>query len=272
VHNTNITNTIICPEDYITLAFQLADIARIITLKYFRKPILISDKIDYSPVTVADRETEIEMRKLIFQVAPNHGIYGEEYGAFNIDDAEWIWVLDPIDGTKAFITGKPLFCTLIALLYKGIPVLGIIDQPVLNERWVGISGRISTLNDQPIQVRSCSELRLAALYATSPEMFITDNDNTTLAWESIYTSVKLLCYGSDCYAYGLLASGYIDLIVEASLKPYDYLPLVAIIHGAGGLITDWSGHQLNLKSNGKVVASGDKRIHTTTLAKLAFNK
>jgi inositol-phosphate phosphatase/L-galactose 1-phosphate phosphatase/histidinol-phosphatase len=237
----------------------------VITRGYFRKPVTVFDKADASPVTVADREAEAAMRQLIEQAAPDHGIYGEEYGTVRTD-AEWVWVLDPVDGTKAFITGKPSFGTLIALLHRGTPVLGIIDQPILDERWLGVTGRQSTLNAQPIHVRTCPELRLAALYATAPEMF-TQSDS--IAWEALRSRVKLPRYGADCYAYGLLAAGYVDLVVEASLQPYDYLPLVAIIEGAGGLLTDWQGHRLGLQSDGRVVAAGDPTAHAAALSVLA---
>jgi histidinol phosphatase-like enzyme (inositol monophosphatase family) len=243
----------------------LADAARIITRGYFRKPVTVFDKADASPVTVADREAEAAMRDLIERSAPDHGIYGEEYGAVRTD-AEWVWVLDPVDGTKAFITGKPSFGTLIALLRDGTPVLGIIDQPILDERWLGIAGQASTLNAEPIHVRPCPDLRLAALYATAPEMFHPDN---AVAWEALRSTVKLPRYGADCYAYGLLAAGYVDLVVEASLQPYDYLPMVAIIEGAGGLLTDWQGRRLGLGSDGRVVAAGDPAAHAAALALLA---
>ncbi|PKU26273.1 histidinol-phosphatase [Telmatospirillum siberiense] len=255
----------LCPDDHVALALRLADAARTVTRSYFRQPVTVFDKADASPVTVADREAEAAMRELIERTAPDHGIYGEEYGAVRTD-AEWVWVLDPVDGTKAFITGKPSFGTLIALLHKGVPVLGIIDQPILDERWLGVSGRPSTLNGRPIRVRPCPDLSLAALYATAPEMF-TGTDAT--AWEALRSSVKLPRYGADCYAYGLLAAGYVDLVVEASLQPYDYLPLVAIIEGAGGLLTDWRGGRLGLRSDGRVIAAGDKAAHAATMAVLA---
>lgn len=254
-----------CPASHIALALRLADAARKVTRGYFRKPVTVFDKADASPVTVADREAEAAMRLLIEQAAPDHGIFGEEYGTVRTD-AEWVWVLDPVDGTKAFITGKPSFGTLIALLHKGVPVLGIIDQPILDERWLGVAGRVSTLNGQPIHVRPCPELRLAALYATAPEMFTQAN---AVAWEALRSRVKLPRYGADCYAYGLLAAGYVDLVVEASLQPYDYLPLVAIIEGAGGLLTDWQGRRLGLASDGRVVAAGDPVAHAAALSVLA---
>lgn len=259
------TQSPFCPPNHVALALRLADAARTVIKGYFRTPVTVLDKADASPVTVADREAEAAMRRLINQEAPDHGIYGEEYGPERTD-AEWVWVLDPVDGTKAFITGKPSFGTLIALLHNGVPVLGIIDQPILDERWLGVSGQATTLNGQPIHVRSCPDLGLAALYATAPEMF-TGADAT--AWEALRRRVKLPRYGADCYAYGLLAAGFVDLVVEASLQPYDYLPLVAIIEGAGGLLTDWQGQRLGLRSDGRVVAAGDPKSHAQALQVLA---
>ncbi len=253
-----------CPQAQVDLALRLADAAGAVTRRYFRTPVAVQDKADASPVTIADREAEAVMRRLINQADRHHGILGEEYGPENTD-AEWVWVLDPVDGTKAFITGKPSFGTLIALLHHGRPVLGVIDQPILGERWLGVAGRQTTLNGRPIHVRDCPELRLAALYATAPEMFV---GRDTVVWEALRSQVKLPRYGADCYAYGLLAAGFVDLVVEASLQPYDYLPLVAVIEGAGGLLTDWQGRPLGLGSDGHAVAAGDARLHAAALSVL----
>jgi inositol-phosphate phosphatase/L-galactose 1-phosphate phosphatase/histidinol-phosphatase len=254
----------LCPDTYVALAGVLAEAAGTVIRGYFRTPVTVHDKADASPVTIADREAESTMRRLINREAPTHGILGEEYGPENTD-AEWVWVLDPIDGTKAFITGKPSFGTLIALLHRGVPVLGVLNQPILGERWLGVAGRPSTLNGQPIRARSCPDIGLAALYATGPEIF--DGADAT-AWDALRRRVKLTRYGADCYAYGLLACGFVDLVVEASLHPYDYLPLVAIVEGAGGRLTDWQGHPLGLASDGRVVAAGDAAAHAATLAVL----
>jgi histidinol phosphatase-like enzyme (inositol monophosphatase family) len=204
------------------------------------------------------------MRRLIAEQAPAHGILGEEFGPERLD-ADWVWVLDPIDGTKAFITGKPSFGTLIALLYRGAPVLGIIDQPVLRERWRGVSGQASQLNGAVIACRPCPDIAQAALYATTPEMF---KGADAARFERVRTAVKLARFGADCYAAGLLALGFVDLMVEASLKPYDYMALVPVIEGAGGVITDWQGGRLGLGSDGRIVAAGDSRAHRAALALL----
>jgi len=181
-------------------------------------------------------------------------------------DAKYVWVLDPIDGTKSFITGKPLFGTLIGLLHEGAAVLGLIDQPVLGERWLGARGRPTTLNGRPVHVRPCGELGRAALYATSPHMF---EGADKQAFARVRDAVKLPLYGADCYAYGLLACGFADLVVEASLAAYDYCGVVAVIEGAGGVITDWTGAPLGLGSDGRVVAAGDRRSHERALELLA---
>jgi len=252
------------PQTYIELAHELADAAGSVIRSYYRTPVTVFDKADESPVTVADRESEAAMRRIINAKTPDHGIYGEEWGVEN-PDAEWVWVLDPVDGTKAFISGQPSFGTLIALLHNGVPVLGIIDQCILKERWLGVTGHPTTLNGKKLTVRSCPELRLATLFATAPEMF--KGDDLT-AWESLRAKAKLPRYGTDCYAYGLLACGFVDLVVEASLQPYDYCSLIPIIEGAGGIMTDWQGKRLGLSSDGRVVAAGDHALHAAVLAEL----
>jgi len=180
-------------------------------------------------------------------------------------DADYVWVLDPIDGTKAFITGLPIFGTLIALLHRGKPVLGIIDQPILGERWLGVAGERSTFNGKAIQVRDCRDLDHAYMYSTAPLMF-------TGEWEQRHAAltqrVKLFRWGGDCYAYGLLASGHVDLVVENSLKLYDFAALVSVVKGAGGLITDWQGRELDINSDGSVLAAGDPAVHRAASAVL----
>lgn len=254
-----------CLEPFIDLAERLADASGAIVRRYFRTTLEVEDKPDGSPVTVADREAEAAIRELIEEAFPDHGIVGEEYGAVRAD-AKYVWVLDPIDGTKSFITGKPLFGTLIGLLHEGAAVLGVIDQPVLGERWLGARGRPTTLNGRPVHVRPCGELGRAALYATSPHMF---EGADKQAFARVRDAVKLPLYGADCYAYGLLACGFADLVVEASLVAYDYCGVVAVIEGAGGVITDWTGAPLGLGSDGRVVAAGDRRSHERALELLA---
>ena len=245
------------PDRFIGLANELADAARPIAARYFRTQVAIDDKTDNSPVTIADREAETAMRDLLTRHVPEHGVFGEEHGAVRTD-AEYVWVLDPIDGTKAFITGLPIFGTLIALLHRGKPVLGIIDQPILKERWLGVEGQRSTFNGQPISVRACPSLANAYMYSTAPIMFPGAYEKPH---EALTKKVKLFRWGGDCYAYGLLASGHVDLVVEASLKLYDFAALVPVVKGAGGLITDWRGKELDMNSDGSVLAAGDAKVH-----------
>ena len=247
------------------LAEALADAAGAVIRRYFRQTIAVDDKSDASPVTIADREAEQAMRALIEARFPADGILGEEFGTVRAD-AEWIWVLDPIDGTKSFISGIPLFGTLVALLHRGRPVLGIIDQPISRERWRGVAGQVSTHNGTKIAARPCPDLAAATLFATSPDMF---QGADAAAFARLKSRVKLTRHGGDCYAYGLVASGFIDCVVEASLKPYDYCAMVPIIEGAGGVFTDWQGKKLGLASDGRVIAAGDRDLHKAALATLA---
>ena len=251
--------------DFVTLAHALADAARPISARYFRTPVTIDDKSDASPVTIADREAEAAMRAILSREVPQHGVYGEEFGVERAD-AEYVWVLDPIDGTRAFITGLPIWGTLIALLHHGVPVLGVIDQPILQERWLGVAGRPSTFNGQPIRVRACPTLDRAYMYSTAPIMFSGD---VSRKHDALTHAVKLFRWGGDCYAYGLLASGHVDLVVENELKLYDFAALVPVIAGAGGLITDWHGKELDMHSDGSVLAAGDPAVHQAAARLLA---
>lgn len=246
------------------LAEQLADAARPIARRYFRSGIGFERKADASPVTAADREVERMLRDMIEAVFPDHGIFGEEHGRVRLD-SPWVWVLDPIDGTKSFVSGKPLFGTLIALLHDGDPVLGVIEMPALNERWVGVQGRPTTFNGEPVAARTCAGLADAWLYATSPLMFKGDD---AAAFDRLQTACHTAVFGADCYAYGLIANGSVDVVCEASTQPYDYCALVPVVRGAGGVITDWQGAPLGLTSDGRVLAAGDARVHDAALRAL----
>ncbi|KAL9312471.1 hypothetical protein ACSQ67_017923 [Phaseolus vulgaris] len=240
-----------------------------------RTSTFFTNMISVGPVTIADRSAEEAMVSIILDNFPSHAIYGEENGwRCKEKTADYVWILDPIDGTKSFITGKPVFGTLIALLQNGTPILGIIDQPVLKERWIGISGKRSTLNGQEISTRTCADLSQAYLYTTSPHLFSGDAEE---AFIRVRSKVKIPLYGCDCYAYALLSSGFVDLVVESGLKPYDFLALVPVIEGAGGVITDWKGDKLfweasplSIATNFNVVAAGDKQIHQQALDSLQW--
>ncbi len=251
-------------DDFLTLAAALADAAGAAIRPYFRCPIDIEDKPDLTPVTVADRAAEAAMRALIEVRFPDHGILGEELGRVR-EGAEHVWVLDPIDGTKSFISGVPLFGTLIALTRRGRPILGVIDQPISRERWVGAEGRPTTLDGAPIRCRPCAGLAAATLFATTPEMF---KGPDAAAFARVSAAAKLTRFGADCYASGLLAAGFVDLVLEASLQPYDFCAIIPIVEGAGGVATDWRGAALDLFSDGRVLFAGDRRAHRAALALL----
>ncbi|HEU0155266.1 MAG TPA: histidinol-phosphatase, partial [Stellaceae bacterium] len=236
-------------EDCFSLAADLADTAAAAIRPHFRTALEVADKPDLTPVTIADRAAEAAMRRLIEARFPEHGIIGEEYGRVR-EEAEFVWVLDPIDGTKSFISGVPLFGTLIALAHNGRPILGVIDQPISGERWVGAAGRPTTLNGRAVRCRSCELLDPATLFTTTPDMF---EGADAAAFTRIKAAVKLTRYGADCYAYGLLAAGFIDLVLEASLKPYDFCAMIPIVEGAGGVTGDWRGNPLTLASDGRVL-------------------
>ena len=252
------------------LAERLADSARAEVSPYYRTPLSFEDKADTSPVTEIDRAAEARMRGILGEAVPEHGVVGEEYGP-DRPDAEFVWVLDPIDGTKRFITGSPLFGCLVALLHQGKPLIGIIEMPVLQERWIGIAGRPSRSlrggSSREISCRPCPTLDRACLGVSSPDMFKDPADFE--AFERVHRAVKLPLFGGDCFNYGLLAQGFIDLVVEADLVSYDFSALVPVVEGAGGRITDWSGAPLGLESDGRVVAAGDPALHEAALAKLA---
>ena len=220
-------------DELVAFANSLVDAAREVVLPYWRLGIEVDSKDEperpegESPVTAADRQAEQAMRDLIASRYDKHGIYGEEHGVIRAD-ADWVWVLDPIDGTKSFITGKPLFGTLVACLYHGVPVIGIIDQCVLGERWVGVCGRKTTLNGAPVSTRCCAALCDAMMYATTPHMFAAGHEAGRFA--AMCAAVKRPLFGADCYAYALVASGFgADLVVEADLGLYDYCALVPVV-------------------------------------------
>ncbi len=253
-------------SDLIRFADILADAARSVIAGYFRKPFEVIEKADESPVTVADREAEAAIRALIEEHYPDHGIYGEEFENVRLD-SRYVWVLDPIDGTRAFVTGLPIFGTLIALADNGAPVLGVLDQPILKERWVGATGVGTTYNGTPVSTRDCGGLDRASLYSTTPDLY--DTPAREAAFGALYNSVKERRYGGDCYSTGLVASGFIDLHVECGLKPFDYMALAPIIEAAGGIATTWSGEPLSLDSGDTFIGAASRSVHEETVALLA---
>lgn len=249
-------------SDALAIAQECADLARRAILPHFRNPVSVHNKDDSSPVTIADKQAEAVMRGLLKNSCPDHAILGEEDGQSGTDHAEWLWVLDPIDGTRAFVTGRPSFCTLIALLHRGTPVLGLIDQPVTQERWIGIRGQ-KTLYSAPlftgsdrfreISTRRIDNLQQAEFSCTAPEII---RPACRPSFENLKQACKRVTWGGDAYAYGLLSLGMIDIIAEDTLKIWDWAALVPVIEGAGGCVTDWHGASLTSRSDGTLLACG----------------
>jgi inositol-phosphate phosphatase/L-galactose 1-phosphate phosphatase/histidinol-phosphatase len=254
----------------VALIGRLADAGGAIALQYFRKNVPIDAKSDATPVTVADRDGESAMRERIARAFPDHGIVGEEHGVERFD-AEWVWILDPIDGTKSFINGVPLFGTLIGLWRRtatgAVPYLGCINHPALGERWVGGAHLPTTLNGVPVRARPCADLAQAAVYTTAAEAF---GDAEKAAFDRLKHAVRQARYGgTDCYHYAMVASGWTDIACESHLKLHDYAAIVPVLLGAGASVTDWNGQPLALESettvHGQVLASGDARVHAAAL-------
>lgn len=251
--------------DLSSIAAALADAAAAQSMRFFRTPLDIITKADESPVTLADRAAETDMRAVLGQRVPADGIYGEEHGPERLD-AERIWVLDPIDGTRSFITGSPLWGTLIGLLHHGRVAFGMVDMPVLKERWIGEAGKGATRNGEAVRVSACTEVAQARIVTTSPDIF---NAEDWQAFDTLSRQCAMRRFGGDCYGYAQLAGGTIDLVVETGLQPYDYLGPAGLIEAAGGVITDWQGQPLNLKSDGRVIAAATPELHRQALAVLA---
>ena len=252
-------------DDLPQFANALADASGAIIRRRFRQKINVEIKPDNSPVSDADRETESELRRLIGEAFPHHGVIGEEYGP-DRPDAEFVWVLDPIDGTKSFITGRPLFGTLIALCRNGKPILGIIDHPALGERWIGATGQPTRFNGNPVRVRACSGIAAAAMFGSSPHSKTPGNE---AAFDRVRPAARQVLYSSDCYAYGLIACGFADLCIEFGIGIHDFLAVVPVIEGAGGIVTDWNGAALTIASGDKVIAAGDATVHRAAMELLA---
>lgn len=255
-------------EELLTLANHLADAAEAVIRPHFRTKLDITAKADDSPVTIADRGAEKAMRDILEANVPDHGILGEEYGSVRLD-AETVWVLDPIDGTKAFITGVTQFGTLIAAARGGVPFLGVINQPILKERWIGCLGPDgtptgpATFNGAPVETRDCGALDNAVLMITHPSMLKSDEDKAR--FDRLEAAVSFTRFGGDCYAYAMLAMGFCDIVIEASLEPYDFAALIPVVEAAGGVMTDWDGNRLSLDSDGHVIAAATPALHAAAL-------
>lgn len=243
-------------DDDLLLAHRLADAAGEAIRPFFRARFERETKADASPVTEADRAAEAAMRAIINAERPGDGIIGEEYGRER-EDAARVWVLDPIDGTRAFVAGRPLFGTLIALVEENRPVLGIIDQPIARDRWIGAAGRPTTLNDAVAETRRCAKLANAHIGTTSPAAFAPPE---LVRFQQVIPAAGDILWGGDCHNYGLVASGHLDAVIESSLQLYDFAALIPVVEGAGGRMTDWQGRPLDANSPGEVIAAGDAAL------------
>jgi histidinol phosphatase-like enzyme (inositol monophosphatase family) len=254
--------------DFTAFIGRLATASGETILPFFRTSLGIDNKSihDFDPVTEADRAAEAVMRRLIKASFPRHGIVGEEFGNER-EDAEYVWVLDPIDGTKSFIAGFPIWGTLIGLLHRGTPVFGMMHQPYIGERFSGDSGSArysGPSGERMLTVRRCGSLKEATSFTTSPRLM---NAGDRAAFARVESEVRLTRYGGDCYSYCMLAAGHLDLVVETELKPYDIAALIPIITGAGGIVTTWEGGPA--QNGGRIIAAGDRRVHEAAMKVLA---
>ena len=255
---------------YSAFAHQLADLSAAAILPQFRRRLRVQNKAEngFDPVTAADKAAERVISKALAEHFPDHGLEGEEYGKRNAD-ARLRWVVDPIDGTRAFILGMPLWGTLIGLKDGEQPIFGLMDQPYTRERfWSGDKAayfRGADGREQRLRTRACASLADAMLTSTDPAMFASTRD--LRSFNAIKNRVRNTRFGGDCYAYCLLAAGHIDIIVESGLKPYDVTALIPIIERAGGQITTWDGG--SAASGGRIVATGDARVHKEAVALLS---
>lgn len=256
-------------QDFAAFLDTLADAASKAIMPHFRASAAVDNKSDshFDPVTIADRNAELAMRTLITANFPGHGIIGEEFGSERAD-AEFVWILDPIDGTRSFITGLPVWGVLIGLLRNGEPLLGMMAQPFTGERFAGDNTRAwysGPGGNRALTARACARLGDASLFTTTPAMFRDAADRA--AYDRVEAGARLARYGCDCYAYAMVAAGQADAVVEAGLQPFDIAPLIPVITGAGGRVTNWQGG--SAAGGGRVVATGDARVHDEILARLS---
>jgi myo-inositol-1(or 4)-monophosphatase len=253
--------------EWLQVAHQLADASGAVISPFFRKRLKVQNKAQpgsFDPVTEADTAAEQEIRRILAKQFPHHGIIGEEFADIG-SDSPLTWVVDPIDGTRAFMSGMPLWGTLIGLMFADKPIVGLMDQPYTRERFWGTSKGAFSRNVagdvRRIRTRPCASLGDAVLMSTAPEMFKPGHEHRRFT--QISKAVRMTRYGGDCYAYCMLASGHIDLVVEAGLKIFDIAPLIPIIEAAGGVVTDWTGAPAT--QGGRVIAAGDRALHAAAL-------
>jgi len=251
-------------ESFKSVISEVCEISREISIRYFKKSaseLALQSKSDASPVTIADLTIEEKIRKLITDKFPEHGIVGEEQGVFN-ENAEWIWTVDPIDGTKSFITGVPLFTTLLALSYQGNPVAGLIYQPILDELVWG-DNQTTFFNGKQAQMRSQSKLADATLLTT--DIVHIGEYHSFKNFEALMQKTRFTRTWGDGYGYLLLATGNADIMIDPVMNPWDLLALIPVIQGAGGVITSWDGQ---LATNGKSIVAASRDLHPLVIHQL----
>ena len=250
-----------CPKEFIEFSNFLSEESSKIVLKYFRSDVNVESKKDSTPVTIADKECESLIRELIIKKYPNHGILGEEHEDVN-SNSEFVWVIDPIDGTRSYIAGHKDFGTLIALLHNQEPILGIVDCPAHKERWLGICNENTTLNGE--KIKTSNKQNINESYAFTSGLYFEDMKFRD-GFDKITKKTKYFRFGGDCYMYGMLASGFIDIVVEDTLKTHDYMALLPVIEGAGGVVSDRFGKKITLESDGSIVASCSQNVHNQVI-------
>lgn len=251
-------------DQALIVARAAADAAAAVIRRYYRSGFDVEIKADETPVTVADRAAEAAIKQVLRAAYPDHAYYGEEEGREG--DSDWLWLIDPIDGTKSFVSGFPLFGTLIALVHGGRPVLGVIEAPATGERWVGAAGQGTWLNDAPARTSGCTDIAQARVYSTTAD---TIRGAHRERFDRYTRRATMRRFGGDCYLYGLLAAGYCDLVVEAALQPHDFMALVPVVEGAGGRISDWEGRALGWDSGDRVLAAATPALWEQAVAALA---
>jgi len=255
-------------QELVDFSHKIADAVGEVHRKYFRQPVSTEYKEDSSPVTQVDKESEALMRDMVMQQYPDHGILGEEYPAHQ-PDAEFVWVIDPVDGTKYFMTGHPTFALLLGLAYEGEFILGVIDQAISRERWVGADNYGSFLNGKPITTRKCPMLSKAILARAGFEWHTEGRDHYI---DKIWKATHWSQWGVAPYDYGLLAAGHLDVVITAGPLIHDFAALGPIINNAGGLITDWYGNKLNMNSPNHIIAVGNPELMPEIIQLLDFEK
>lgn len=253
------------PAEYVQFAHTLAAASGLILREAARRPLVVDVKADASYVTATDKAIETRLREMIEAAYPSHGILGEEFGPVNAD-AEFTWVLDPIDGTAPFVAEIPVFGTLIGLAHHGRPFVGVIDHPITGDRWSGVAGVMAEHNGDAVRTRLCAGLSGALATCSNPDFMSTSE---LARFTRLRHQVQYVQYGGSCFAYGVLASGRTDLAVDSGLDAYDVIASIAVIEGAGGSVSDWDGNPIRLGWKGQIVAAGDDSCRLRALEALA---